>query len=442
MKLRIRNYASYDLKHTAINSLWRLISGPLMLVFIPLFLTPNIQGYWYTFISLAALAVFADLGFSNILLQFAAHEFAFLDFDESGKLSGDKDHLRRLTTLFLFSLKWASFLILVAFPTIIIIGYYFLSQKDANISWFFPWVLYTFASALGFFNSIMLSFFEGCNSVGNIQKIRLRIAILASFLTLGGLLLGLELYTLSISLTFSSLFGLYQIVIKYRHALKQLIQEGKTEQHKWGREIFPLLWRYAISFASGYFIFQIYTPIMFYFYGPVEAGKIGISITLWTAIFGISNIWMVSVTPKINIYISEKKWEELDRMFIKNLILSLLTFLSGMIFALALLYFLTGRIHLFDRFLGLKSMSILSTGWLIQLAINSIAIYLRSHKEEPLVLLSFIAAIYIFLTTLLCAKYLPSDYYFLGFLTSFFWQVPWVLRIYLKKKKSHTIGLT
>lgn len=78
-----------DLISTAINQLYRLISGPLMLLFIPLYLTQIEQGYWYTFTSVAALAVFADLGFSNIILQFAAYEFAFLKFNSDGTISVD-----------------------------------------------------------------------------------------------------------------------------------------------------------------------------------------------------------------------------------------------------------------------------------------------------------------------------------------------------------------
>jgi hypothetical protein len=92
-----------DLINTAINQLYRLISGPLMLLFIPLYLTQIEQGYWYTFTSVAALAVFADLGFSNIILQFAAHEFAFLKFNSDETISGDEIHLRKLADFFRFS---------------------------------------------------------------------------------------------------------------------------------------------------------------------------------------------------------------------------------------------------------------------------------------------------------------------------------------------------
>ena len=50
-----------DLVNTAINQLYRLISRPLMLLFILLYLTQIEQGYWYTFTIVAALAVFFNV---------------------------------------------------------------------------------------------------------------------------------------------------------------------------------------------------------------------------------------------------------------------------------------------------------------------------------------------------------------------------------------------
>jgi hypothetical protein len=84
---------SYDFRHTALNQIWRLFSGPALLILIPLYLTAEVQGYWYTFISLAALAVFADMGFSTILLQFSAHEFAHLKFNSDKTIFGSENSL-------------------------------------------------------------------------------------------------------------------------------------------------------------------------------------------------------------------------------------------------------------------------------------------------------------------------------------------------------------
>ena len=84
-----------DVFSTFLNQGWRIISGPLVLLCIPYFLSAIDQGYWYTFISVAALSVLADLGFSNIILQFSAHEFAFLSFQDNNLINGDSEHLNK-----------------------------------------------------------------------------------------------------------------------------------------------------------------------------------------------------------------------------------------------------------------------------------------------------------------------------------------------------------
>lgn len=91
-----------DLFATLLNQMRKFVSGPITMLLIPLFLTEVQQGYWYLFGSIASLSTFADLGFSNIILQFSAHEFAFLSFEESGVIIGNNNHLKKLGSFFRF----------------------------------------------------------------------------------------------------------------------------------------------------------------------------------------------------------------------------------------------------------------------------------------------------------------------------------------------------
>ena len=61
-----------DIFFSGANQAWKLVSGPFVLLFIPLFLTPEHQGFWFTFISVSALSIFAELGFNNIIMQFSS----------------------------------------------------------------------------------------------------------------------------------------------------------------------------------------------------------------------------------------------------------------------------------------------------------------------------------------------------------------------------------
>ena len=335
------NYKN-DLLSTFFNQLWKVVSGPIILIFIPLYLTPIEQGYWYTFTSVAALAVFADLGFSTIILQFAAHEFAYLQFTSNKTLMGDEKHLWKLASFFRFSIRWLSKIIGIVFPLIVVGGYLFLNSKHDNLDWHGAWLMYSLASGMVFFNSSMLCFFEGCNSVSLLQSMRFKIAIGTSLTILLGLYFHFNLYALAFSLVVSSIIGSFLLIKHFYVTIKQMWKISTDKCYDWWPEFSSLIWRYAVSWCSGYFIFQLFTPLAFHFHGVEFAGKIGISIAMWTAGFGIANGWIVAITPKINILIAECKRNELDTIFCKNLRYALLTMFFGGIIFLWLKIFLKG----------------------------------------------------------------------------------------------------
>jgi hypothetical protein len=425
---------THDFRHTAINQLWRLISGPAILILIPVYLSAVAQGYWFTFISLSALAVFADLGFTTIILQFSAHEFAHLHFNEHKQLAGQQAHLHRISSLFRFALGWSLKISLLVFPVILIAGYIVLSQKRADVVWLTPWLVYGTASALAFVNNIVLSFMEGCDSVGDAQKIRFHVGVVNVVLMMLGLIAGLKLFALAIALLGSASAGSFLIIKKYRVVLRQLHSVAIEDCRDWKGDILPLLAKYAVSWASGYFIFSIFTPLAFHYYGPIAAGKVGLSIALWTAVFGISNIWMTVIMPKMNMLIAKGDYASLNPIFYRHLKLAVATFILGMVTVFSIYFILNGRYAIVNRFLSPMSLLVIALCWLMQVIISGLAAYMRAHKEEPLVMPSFASGVYISLTTWLIAMYWPFEYFFAGFLSSFLWGLPWTLMIFQKYK--------
>ncbi|WP_302420942.1 hypothetical protein [uncultured Megasphaera sp.] len=442
MMIKLSGYR-YDAFQTILNQLWRIVSGPLLLVSIPYFLTPETQGYWYTFISLAAFSVLADLGFSNIILQFSAHEFAFLHFNEKMELEGDWEHQQKLTDFFWFSLRWLLKIVLVVFPLIIIGGYFFISYKaTSSIStggWKLAWVIYALASAFVFMNSIILSFFEGCNLVGKVQKLRFNIAVATTATMFLGLVFHLNLYALAMSNVISSLVGLYLIYRNFKYTIYQLLKMKEHAVYDWWPEFSALIWRYAISWGSGFMVFQLFTPMTFYFYGPVAAGKVGISIAMWTAGFNIAISWITAITPKMNMLIAQKRWQALDDIFFSGLAKSFSTMLAGGICFFLLEFLLYSRIAFFHRILEPLGMFILFVAWLLQVIVNSLAIYLRAHKKEPLVKISCINAVIVVVGTLLCGKFLDAQFLFCGFLIGSFIQCPAVYHVFCLFRKQHNL---
>lgn len=429
-----------DTLATFYNSIIKILSGPLLLLAIPTFLNQVEQGYWYTFTSIAALAVFADLGFATIVLQFSAHEFAFCKFQEDGAVVGEKEHFWRLTSFFHFTIGWLKKVSIIVFPIIILGGYFFLNEKGSMLNWKMPWLIYSCASTLFFMVSSILSFLEGCNSVAKTQKIRMMMTAVSVATMLLSLYFGFGLYALAFAMVLSSCIGIMATTLCFRKFVSQMLTADFSYLYDWKPEFYTLIWRYAISWGSGYFIFQLFTPLAFKFHGPVFAGLIGISVAMWSAGFNIANSWLTAIIPRINMLVAERKWQELDELFNNRLKKALLTMVLGICGYCTIYLMLKDSFHFFDRVLGLKSMVLLGLCWLMQTYINGLAVYLRSHKKEPMMLVSLFSAFYVAITTYLCAVFLPEDYLFLGFFSSYLYGVPVTYYIYKKQRREHIIG--
>lgn len=404
--------------NAGINQGWKILSGPLFLIIIPLFLSEVEQGFWYTFISLSALSVFANLGFSTILLQFSAHEFAHLKVQEDGSLSGDSVHLFRLSSLWKFSMSWSVIVGFIAFIIILIFGLIFIGLKKIDISWHYPWLIYGGASFLVFLNSMALSFFEGCDDVKGAHGIRFKMGVITVLSAICFLYLDFGLYSLGYSVLISSIFGVLMICLSKRVVIKQFYNLNSGVGN-WKQEILPLLKRYSLSWVSGYFIFQAFTPLAFYFYGPVAAGKVGLTIAIFYAIFSISNVWLTIITPKINIYISKSNRAHLNYFFKRSVFLSAFSFILGASIFFTAIKYIPMINFLNERLVPFFSILCVALGWFFQIFINAMAVYVRAHKVEPFVFLSFANAIYIVSVTFLSSVLLPFDYFFVGFFTSF-----------------------
>jgi hypothetical protein len=428
-----------DLLNTSLNQGFKIIAGPLLLVFIPLFLSPEIQGYWFSFISLSALSVLADLGFTIIIMQYSAHEFAFLKVENNILVPihpKDRIHLEKLSSLLKFSINWVSKIIIIAFPIILTIGFLFFNSDGGEIEWRLPWIIYTFGAALNFVNYLILSFLEGCNNLAITQRFRFyNILINYCFIFLL-LYLGANLYALAISILISSILTVIIIFLRFKSILKQLWNISITANYNWSTEFWLFFKKYSVSVASGFLVVQIFTPLSFIFYGAISAGKVGLTMGICTAIFSLSQIWFISISPRVNILTSQKKWELVNKLLNERQALAIGTYLIGIITFCFAYFFIQNSIffELTNRLLPLLGIVILLVSWLLQIPVYTMAMSLRAHKKEPYTLLSVVSSIIVVILTLLIVNYLPEQFIFSGLLISIVFTFPFALSIYRKKK--------
>ncbi len=429
-----------DFLNTLLNHGSKLITGPLLLILIPLFITKEVQGYWFSFMSVSALSLLADLGFTIIILQFSAHEFAYLGF-KNNLIEPIKEehniHLIKLALLFKFSLKWVKRLVVVAFPIIFAIGFYLFKDKNKDIDWQIPWIIYTIASVIVFVNNVVLSFFEGCDSVSEIQKFRFYNTLINFAILFSLLVLKFNLYSIAVSLLISGAITSFSIYKKYTKLILYFYKISINQSYNWFSDFWKYFKGYSVSVMTGFLLVQIYTPIAFRNFGAAAAGRVGLTMSLTTAIFSISNIWFQSVAPKVNILASKKMWFDLEILIRQRLKLAILTFILLFITFLSFLLIVkqTKLLEIERRFLTIQGLLIIFTYWFIQIFVSAMAFYLRSTKKEPYMKLSILGSVMVLFSTYLISLKLPVDYIFLGLLFSAILTFPIAYKIYLKRKK-------
>jgi O-antigen/teichoic acid export membrane protein len=383
-------------------------------------MTPSTQGFYYTFASVLAIQTFFELGLGGIINQYTAHEMAYLRFSSSIQLEGEERNLSRLSSLIHFCLKWYVFAAGLLFICLIAVGFWYFNkfgQQYPNVNWELPWFLVSIGASLNLLISPWMAVLQGMNKVKEMAKITLVKQLIILSVTWVSLVLGAQLYIIAIN----SLTGFIMLLILYLNTAypKLLINTYRhkiTETISYRYEIFPLQWKIAISWISGYFIFQFFNPVVFAFNGAEAAGKVGMTLTVLSAITSFVASWTSTKVPTWSNLIAKKEYKELDISFEKTMKQSTLISLLCVflfIFFLLVINFLNSTLA--DRFLPVILCIIVFTTVPFNNINNGWATYLRCHKKEPFLVQAIIGGILTSFSTLFSAKYLGVNAVMIGY---------------------------
>jgi O-antigen/teichoic acid export membrane protein len=256
------------------------------------------------------------------------------------------------------------------------------------------------------------------------------------------LCLGAKLYISGIN----SLLGVVLIIFlilksDFKKILLNIWRVHIHEQVNYKKEIFPYQWKIALSWMSGYFIFQLFNPVLFATEGAVVAGQMGMTLVALNGIQSLSLSWMTTKVPLYSGLIAQKQYVQLDNVFNRTLKQSV--FINGialitMLFVIYLIRYFNisiGNVDLGKRFLDYIPMILMMIPLFINQFISSWAIYLRCHKQEPFLVNSIVGGILCCISTVLLGKYLgvlgiTGGYCFLTFAGAF-----WGYWIFKTKKQ-------
>ena len=378
---------------------WSSLAGIGTLTLIARYLSPAEQGYYYTFYSLVALQIVFELGFSVVILQTASHEAAHLNIAPDGSITGPAEAHARLASVLQKSVRWYTIAAILMGLVLLPLGIHFFhanARPGAQaVHWLFPWCLVVVASSCTFQIDPNFSFLEGCGYVSHVARIRLAQAVLGTLLGWTALLLHHGLFAPGLMISGQAIAGGLFVFFRRRLLLPLLRHDPAHYRIEWGREIWPFQWRIAVSWLCGYFIFQLFSPILFHYRGAVEAGQMGKSMTICAVLSALAISWLNTKAAPFGRMISRREFGRLDRAFFPALAQSTVAaFLACTAVWLVLIHLRSIHVPFALRLLPPLPLAMLFAATVMQIVVFGYALYLRAHKQEKFMLNSVLGALW------------------------------------------------
>jgi hypothetical protein len=373
------------------------LAGAITVVAVPLWLTKTEQGYYFTFASILALQVFFELGLNYVLVQFVGALMAKLHWQESGELGGDVIALARMRSLVTIIVRVFLTLALVYFLAVGIGGAVFFGTSGSAPPphWQVSWWLVTACTAGNLFVSPLLAISEGAGKLGRIARIRTWQSIMGYSAAWAAMAAGLGLLAIPFIAAANLLGSSVWLSTEGRYLRTLIASKAPAEvdggQLHWRTDIFPFQWRIALSWASGYLIFQLFNPIIFKYHGAAAAGKVGLALAIFSSLTTLAMSWVNAKSPLFANYIGAGRHAEACSLFKHQFGISLIAN-SAMTLAILVGYMVlrTLGIALIDRMPDFAVLAWIAVAATSNQIVFSMAVFMRAHGTEPLLLPSIV----------------------------------------------------
>jgi hypothetical protein len=174
---------------------------------------------------------------------------------------------------------------------------------------------------------------------------------------------------------------------------------------QWRKEVWPFQWRIAVSWLCGYFLFQLFNPVLFAFRGPIAAGQMGMSVSLVNALQSVAVSWISTKSAPFGGMIARKDFGRLDRVFFRALLQAECVFIFGALIVLGGSIYLNARhFALAQRLLNPSLLGLLLLTAAINVIVTGQALYLRAHKQEKFLVNSVVGALLVTASTFLFGR--------------------------------------
>jgi len=405
---------------TLLFRVWGIVAGGVMVFAIPAALGPQQQGYYFTFASLLGLQIFFELGLNQVVVQLVSHEMAYLSWGPRGELVGESAHSDRLKSIVALLRRWYGvaatlFLLLTSLAGAV------LFDRTGSLPrefWVGPWLALVGVTAINLYFSPMLAVVEGCGRVGQVARLRLAQSMIGYGLMWAALYAGAGLWAIPLGAGTAGLCTALWLR-SGTHLLRAFeittpISPGCGVD--WKREVLPFQWRIAVSWISGYLIFQLFTPFVFVNLGPVAAGRLGIALAIFNALMSVGVSWINAKIPALTAHVTRRS-------------AAFTTASSATVVLVVYLLGVFGVPHV-DRIADLPTLACIAISTSATIFIYAWASYMRAHREEPMLAVSVVGGIVTLIAAYLASRHGTFMTMLVQTVVTLVISVPWTLRLF------------
>ena len=414
---------------------WMLVFGPVVLGCIVGSLSIGEQGFYFTFLSLLALSVFLDMGFTRAVQVFISHEFGTLALRRWAPLEGNPAARGRIADFGKAVILAHICLALVAGFGIGFIGEAVFSSNDAsNVTWHGPWWSIAFASSASFLLAPMHTMLESAGHVPYMAGVKLIRQVCTNVALVVALFSGMGLYAAALSAWVGLFVALVLTIVPYSAFWKELSVGSVHSGFALVRELLPYQVRIAVSWGAGYLIFSVMTPIAFAVLGPEEAGRVGLSWQIMAIISSIAFSIIQARTPLFGTLLAQGKQGEafaLAKRATRGASFIATCGFTALIVCIACVRHFpefgwpgiatSGVARMLPEF----SIAILAIAEIAKLRVLGLVAYVRSYKVEPFMPMFISLALVVPAACWVLAKWQGAEWLCIGYALGQLLAIPW-----------------
>lgn len=394
-----------------IGRFWSIISGLVTIKLILLFMTPELQGYYYSINNLLQMQLFLELGLGIIIIHTASSEFAKLRWTPAMTLEGDDRAKQRLASL-LRKMTWFYGLMGLLFLVIIVpSGIVVLNRGGLNYhTWLIPWLMIGLSAAIKLVFIPFNMIFAGAGKINIVSRYQTFANIIAIMGMWVGIAAGINLYSL-ILLAWLNLFLVnYNLLRKFWPTIKELFTLKIHHPINWKKEIWPYQSRSGFNIVADWVFLQSATPILLSNQGSVAAGKIGMTLSVVLVFTAIGTTWMMTRSVEFSKLLGLGKTQEVYDYY-KSISYKSMPFvilgLTGVVVGIWMInrfdipYLSDYKERVLPPYEALLLVLFVFSNFLF----NNYRIFLRAYKKEPFYIVSLFLSVILITSNIYFSTY-------------------------------------